>query len=346
MQQGGKRWKNEVSPPPIGYFNLTCPFEWSKYSCAYMARGPKAAEIVNASTKHYLHHMEFIQKAFDKISKEKRPRRILFTGDSLLRQLFISIGCNAATLKTNLIDHAEIPWKAEWPCNPNAPCFINHGEHGGFDAASIRLVNGMELHYVSHGGFADDITAEPDILTRFEREMAEFGKITFGEKTAMPPGGPDVDVLVYNVGIHGGPWILKKNMKNFADRIARPLIEQEEEALYNVGTEGFPTGEDYTRTKTIYVTTPTQHYNTHDGQWQYHMKMEEKVCIDSVPTNPKADLEKEILTPGVNVDVLLDYDDLELGRLHVQKGSDCSHYCMPGAPDVVGARLMEAILAY
>ena len=39
--------------------------------------------------------------------------------------------------------------------------------------------------------------------------------------------------------------------------------------------------------------------------------------------------------------MLLDYDDLELGALHVQRG-DCMHYCMPGSADLVAARLLES----
>ena len=71
------------------------------------------------------------------------------------------------------------------------------------------------------------------------------------------------------------------------------------------------------------------------------MSEEKKQCVDRVTHNPKAELEKQILQEGVNVDVLIDYNDLELGKLHVHKG-DCVHYCMPGAADVVGARLLES----
>lgn len=67
-------------------------------------------------------------------------------------------------------------------------------------------------------------------------------------------------------------------------------------------------------------------------------------CMERVESNPRADLEKKILSPGVNVDVLLDYDDLDKGVMHVGK-SDCSHYCMPGVPDIVAARLLDLMFA-
>jgi len=53
-----------------------------------------------------------------------------------------------------------------------------------------------------------------------------------------------------------------------------------------------------------------------------------KKCVEHVSYNRRAELEKRILKAGVNVDVLLDYDDLESGALHVQRG-DSIHYCMP-----------------
>eukprot|EP00578_Thalassiosira_sp_NH16_P012411 CAMPEP_0181123316 /NCGR_PEP_ID=MMETSP1071-20121207/25830_1 /TAXON_ID=35127 /ORGANISM="Thalassiosira sp., Strain NH16" /LENGTH=310 /DNA_ID=CAMNT_0023208441 /DNA_START=356 /DNA_END=1288 /DNA_ORIENTATION=+ len=309
-----------------------------------MARSRKDDAIVRASTQHYYQHVNMIHAAFDRIAQNERPpKRILFSGDSLLRQLFISIGCNALSWPSfspswngkNLVEHAEIPWKDEWPCSKNF-CIINHGSHGGFDAASIRLVNGMELHFVPHMGFKDDFTSETNILERLHQDIEDYGRITFGKKTAMPPGGPHVDVLVFNVGIHhSNLYQAQKKISNFANWIAKPLMKLRNLNELNDG---------HSPTQTIYVTTPTQHYNTSNGQWHHHMTPEDIRCVDEIQSNPQAELEKELLTPGVNVDVLLDYDDLNLGGLHVRKGSDCSHYCMPGVPDVVAARLMEAIL--
>lgn len=253
-----------------------------------------------------------------------------------MRQVFIGVACNAAFLGEKMIEHAAIPWKDEWPCHRNAPCFITGGEHGGFDAASIRLINGMEIHFVPHMGFKDDATAETDIIDRLARDVQTYGRITFGDKTAMSPGGPKVDVLVYNVGIHYGQGRAKKNINHFANWIVKPLMEQERNITD--GRSGL------SRPRTIYVTTPTQHFNTPTGQWVQGMTKESKQCVDRVQSNPRAELEKELLAPGVNVDALLDYDDLELGAMHVRKNNDCSHYCMPGVPDLVAARLVEELL--
>jgi len=349
----------------LGYFNLSCPFEWSKYSCAYMQRGPQSVEVVRASTEYYLDHLPQIQEAFDRIisttnsnngntnnnnnndPKKNNPKRIFFTGDSLMRQLFVGIACNAWSLQTNVIEEAAIPWKDEWPCANNAPCFINHGPHGGFDAASIRLINGMELHFVPHNGFADEDTSEADVLERLQTEMESQGKITFGTKTAKRmPRDAHVDVLVYNVGIHGHLSVLKDRLRQFGYNVSRPLMQEDwttesDLANYNQSSASIATTARQQRTKTIYVTTPTQHFNTINGQWKYQMSKKEKECVNIAKRNPRAELENQILTPGDNVDVIVNYDDLDLGMLHIRKFHDCSHYCMPGVPDVVGARLLH-----
>jgi len=351
-----RRMSSAYVPPSGmgGYYNLSCPFEWSKYSCAYMQRGPKAAEIVRASTEYYLEHMTSIQAAFNRAVKEGQSKRIFFTGDSLMRQIFVGIACNAWSLQGgSIIENAEIPWKEEWPCketiNDRGHCFITGGQHSGFDAASIRLTNGMELHFVPHRGFKDEDTAEPHVLERLVSDVARHDGVTFGKKTAMSPGGPKVDVLVYNVGIHYNLRVTRKHIRHYANEISKPLMMHEEKqhgSTKNVTiSSNSAESNSSSRTRTIYVMSPAQHYNTNDGQWQKGMTDESKKCVKEIPSNPRAKVEQELLIPGVNVDVLLDYDDLSLGHMHVQKGDDCSHYCMPGVPDVVGARLVEEFLS-
>ncbi|KAL3821927.1 hypothetical protein ACHAXA_008967 [Cyclostephanos tholiformis] len=337
-----------MSKSDVGYMNLSCPYEMSKYSCSYImdhrevgADGGDAsmtAENLDASTNYYLENMEMIRSTFHFASMQRRdrkPRRIFLTGDSLMRQLFIAIACNAmSSLPGNedLIEESAFPWKDVWPTNNIGPFLVTGGKHSGFDAASIRLTNGVEIHFVPHRGYLDDKTAEKDVLERLHRDIIDHnGRITFGNKTAMPLS-PDthVDVLVYNDGIHYQLGRSKKNINHFINWVSKPLMMEDDESQ---------------RTRTVYVTTPTQHYNTNDGQWKTgEMGKEQKVCINRVDANPRAELEKELLKPGENVDVLFDYDDLNLGMMHVRSGNDCSHYCMPGVPDVVAARLMREIL--
>eukprot|EP00984_Skeletonema_dohrnii_P006404 scaffold2295_cov93-Skeletonema_dohrnii-CCMP3373.AAC.1 len=318
-------------PATMGYYNLSCPFEMNKYSCAAMQDNESGEQVTAASMQYYQQHLSEIWRAFDsvfndQINPQQKPKRIFMTGDSLLRQVFISIACNAFSL--NAVERSEVQWRKKWPCPKGiAKCAITGGVHSGFDAASVRFTNGMEIHYVPHRGFAygNRSRGEPDVLQRMKKQVDDSGQIDFGTKTAFPPSGP-MDVLVYELGAHHNPRKSREMLNSFASDIAMPLMRSKSEQGQKI----------------VYMTTPTSHFNTTDGQHlSGKMGDEQKQCVDRVARNPRAELEKQILKAGVNVDVLLDYDDLELGALHVHKG-DCLHYCMPGAVDLVGARLLES----
>ncbi|KAL7543352.1 hypothetical protein ACHAWF_007367, partial [Thalassiosira exigua] len=162
----------------------------------------------------------------------------------------------------------------------------------------------MELHFVPHMGFKDDETSETDVLARLGREIERRGTVSFGDRTAMPPGGPAVDVLVYNVGIHYSPEKSKKILREFASRVAGPLA-----ARARAGAASRSPDPPRRPTKTVYVTTPAQHYDTPDGQWVRNMDRDQMQCVDRVTSNPRAEAEREILIPGTNVDAVVEYDD-------------------------------------
>ena len=93
----------------------------------------------------------------------------------------------------------------------------------------------------------------------------------------------------------------------------------------------------------VYVTTVTQHFATSDGQ--YSNGRRSKRCQPSIPSNPRLESELSVLREGVNVNRILRVDDLDAGALHVgaYDGSDCTHYRMPGVPDVTAHRLLELV---
>ena len=373
MKYGGSirniRYHRLYEPPPQlfspgvssseigGYFNLTCPYEMSKYSCAYRQVTWKDANLVKESTEHYLGNLGGIHDAYNALlglaSRRDAggggpPIRVFFTGDSLMRQLFIALSCGAYSHPAgSLIEHSQVPWKDDWFSEKLdkklMKPLITSGMHGGFDAASIRLKGGFEVHFVPHQGFKDEETSEENVLNRLASEIATTGRITFGNRTAAAMGESHVDVLVYNVGIHGTLVSAAAKLRWFVDKISLPMMNGVfESAEASVGGTS--------RTKTVYVTTPTQHYNTSDGQWQWHnmTSPHSKHCLARVANNPRSDLEMSILQPvdpsgGGNVDAVVEYDDLDLGSLHMRH-TDCSHYCLPGVPDVVAARLLRTVL--
>ena len=111
--------RNDINiPPTMGYYNLSCPFEWYKYSCAAIQDNEVDEQVTAASMQYYQQHLAEIFRAFHSVSmnhpqqqQQQQPKRILMTGDSLLRQLFISLACNAYSL--NIIEQSEIQWREE-----------------------------------------------------------------------------------------------------------------------------------------------------------------------------------------------------------------------------------------
>ena len=364
MKFGGSirniRYHRLYQPPPQlgssefgGYFNLTCPYEMSKYSCSYRQVTWKDANLVKESTEYYLEYLGRIHEAYNELldlsaRREAEgggpPIRVFFTGDSLMRQVFIALSCGAHSHPAgSLIESAEVPWKDDWfteKLNKKLmKTIITSGRHGGFDAASISLKGGLEVHFVPHHGYKDEETSEENLLDRLASEIATTRRITFGDRTATPMGESNVDVLVYNVGIHGTLDMHAAMLRRFVDQISLPLLFLAR-----------PSEVGQAKTKTIYVTTPTQHYNTSDGQWQWRNMTQpySKRCLARVANNPRSDLEMSILkhgglSRGGNVDRLVEYGDLDLGSMHMRH-TDCSHYCLPGVPDVVAARLLQNIV--
>ncbi|KAL7550539.1 hypothetical protein ACHAWF_017070, partial [Thalassiosira exigua] len=83
----------------------------------------------------------------------------------------------------------------------------------------------MEWHFVPHAGYEDEMTAKPDVLDRWIEEVEKEGRVTFEDKTAMEPRGPDVDVLIYNMGIHHQKARARKTLRRFVERVSRRLMQ-------------------------------------------------------------------------------------------------------------------------
>ena len=121
---------------PQLYYNLSCPFEWSKYSCIHQDNMIKA----NLSLNYYLkmHNIDINQL----LNKSLRNRRIFLVGDSLMRQIFIAIGC----LSISSIKSYDIDWMSTWPCHNMTNC-IESNEHSGFNLGRIKFENGNEVYF-------------------------------------------------------------------------------------------------------------------------------------------------------------------------------------------------------
>lgn len=92
----------------------------------------------------------------------------------------------------------------------------------------------------------------------------------------------------------------------------------------------------------LYIASLTQHFRTDDGTWGKTKKQCQKQCQPTLPRNPRLEREKAVLHPGKNVHELLTWEDTDLGDYHIGNG-DCSHFCMPGVPDALAARVFQRV---
>ncbi|CAB9504453.1 expressed unknown protein [Seminavis robusta] len=306
------------------YYNFSCPFEWSKYSCVHQGQTEKAAasrELL-VEHRHLFHELFFAHSSPFTILPPNT--RITLTGDSIVRQVFIGMACFLTTFANTIIQHAHAQWHPTWPCHGTQHC-VHGGVHSGFPVASMLFKNGAELHFVPHHGCTRPQDQEPDMYARMYQELTTTNNISFSPKvgSALPTRlGPFLssskDIVVSNIGLHFPPDQAKATAQLLANWTAQPFAPQ----LW-------------------YVATPTQHFHTSNGQFVPGQK-DDHGCRDAVPKNPRLEMERKVLLGNTNIPLFLEFEDLEWGWFHVGNG-DCSHYCQPGVPDLVALRLLRAL---
>lgn len=303
------------------YDNLSCPFEWSKYSCSHQGQ----LKLADSSLSFVLSHIDEIQSAYAEGLRSNQ--KVLIIGDSLMRQVFIGLACGFFINHRAKIERFRVDWSDDWPCHGTSAC-VKGGVHSGFNVGSIIFNTGAELHYLPHSGTLQ--RDEKEIFHRFVEEVKIHGTISLGRNTALltNPWLSSNDVLVANAGIH---YDTQTTIKPIAELGA--LLQKSPNAP-----------------RFMYITTPTQHFPTNNGQYGKYNKYENKVCLQQVKENPRRTIESHTFKVGSNVDALLIYNDLDLGLLHIgNRGDintnllDCSHYCLPGVPDVVGSEMLSMI---
>jgi hypothetical protein len=132
------------APRPRPYGNLSCPLEWSKYSCAHQGQTAKAAR---AAGRRFAPAGCSLSDAW---TLGNGTRCVFFWGDSLLRQVFIAVACRLHT--AGRVVGTRVDWPAcgteEWPCHGSTNC-VRCGPGSGFFSANVTLAGGTELRTVS-----------------------------------------------------------------------------------------------------------------------------------------------------------------------------------------------------
>jgi hypothetical protein len=143
------------------YFNLSCPLEWSKYSCVHQGKGGAAQRSLDFAWRK--ENLEAAQEAILAVADGVlEGRRVMIIGDSLVRQVFISLGC----ILSRFVEETRVDWEDEWPCAGTDNC-VSGGQHSGFNLASLKLVGGGEIHFTPLAGSRDH--EERNIIDRMTK---------------------------------------------------------------------------------------------------------------------------------------------------------------------------------
>ena len=136
---------SQAQPDPTPFWNLSCPLEWSKYSCVH--QGLEAHASAAASWRFVPRDCELPRLLRPGVLAAALGNRSVFIGgDSLARQLFVSLGCRllhaSKVFASPTSVHAEAEWggpsKRHWSCGSTNNC-IQDGPHSGFFSASVSL---------------------------------------------------------------------------------------------------------------------------------------------------------------------------------------------------------------
>jgi hypothetical protein len=133
------------------YWNLTCPIELSKHSCAHQG--------MNASHADYAANLHFVPLDCELLTREEmlpylalhQNLSIVFVGNSLMRQILTSLICEMHAM--GLTSSIQVEWRScaskhRWPCHGTFHC-IQCGEHSGTESYSAHFHGGGSFRFVA-----------------------------------------------------------------------------------------------------------------------------------------------------------------------------------------------------
>ena len=311
-------WVRLAGPPP--YWNLSCPYEWSKYSCVHQG----ALAHARAARPGFVPRgCRLLDVDGPRLARALRGRRLYFHGDSLVRQVFIGLGCSTR----GAIQGEHIAWgckvgcrhvsQGEWPCHDTKNC-VRAGVHSGFDSGSFFYDN------------SSDVVVGPDYVGRGHVEGSAHA---VNGRGGGPGGSSSKDVFVVEAGVKGSEKKIIESLLHTLTSLkstpgGRPLVVHME-----TPPQSFPGGPD----------------GTYDTE-----KLIPGLPEGCTPTVQNVRFQREVAAvhraglSGV-VDAHLSLEGLNtLGRDKIGGGvgtyGDCTHYCMPGVPDVLAQALYTLLV--
>jgi hypothetical protein len=359
-------------PPPVPsfyqpYWNLTCPLELSMFSGVHMGGGD------------YVHRAwaarEVAEKAVTYFAiadwSALEGRRIVFVGDSLMRQVFISMACLAWD---RVVDYS-IPWFHRRVVRTHHPNTVGNGPHSKFEEGRVLLRGGTELIY--HHGIGGLLELGDEYQSHetetwikacyLRRPLTALApKYVDWSSTSPAPSGSAArdsitstnvererltfhsrDVVLINASVHGARGF---NLKNIVD-----LMEcQKRNTVINkdVTAKGKPRANGHGPHRAggedawphfYYVVTGPRHFPTKTGAFEERLLTvaEDYDCINESTDREWQVEEASALSgylPFIGTDMLpLQYKS---GRMHVG-GRDCLHWMQPGIPDLLAVDVLR-----
>jgi hypothetical protein len=336
------------------YWNLTCPLELSMFSGIHMGkeeyvhRAWAAREIAERAVAY------FTFKDWSDLDN----RKIVFIGDSLLRQVFISMAC----LAWDRVEDYAIPWFQNRQVRTHHPQTIAKGPHSKFEEGRVLLRGNLELVY--HHGIGGLLelgeeyhTEETETwikacflgkpLTGLTPKYVDWSHVDNSRKED-PRQGMSTDnvirerltfgsrdVVLINASVHG--W-RNFNLQNIQDLLKCKKTRGEDQTSKL---------KRYTWPQFYYIVTGPSHFPTTTGAFDKRL-LEAEDDFDCIPHSTYNDLQVEESTklrdylPLIGLDILpLQVDS---GHLHIG-GKDCLHWMQPGIPDLLAADVLRSITA-
>jgi hypothetical protein len=315
------------------YWNLSCPLEMSAFSAAHIGgeefeqRAYEAQNLTYAALRQLEQNNPWLL----------HRRRIFFVGDSLLRQVFISLSC----LYWNRVEKYGVPWFERRHGRMNHANTISHGPHSKFEEARVVLKGGTE--FIFHHGIGGLLTLGQDYRshdTHIWLEACMRGKPFMAtvidteyspiiSELNVPRRTVELttdDIVVVNGSVHGDRQLNLYNVEDLIKCMDRDPHKKEKMWPH-----------------LVYLTTGAEHFPTESGKFEEELIEKNFTCRQKTSVDNRQKEESKLvggLLPILGKEV---FDlELERGDLHVG-GNDCLHWIMPGIPDLLAASLITSL---
>lgn len=298
------RWRSIDSTKPR-YWNLSCPFEWGKYSCVHQG----ALEHATTSLRLQFEPAEGCAMLYPSIDAKVFPscRQLHFVGDSLIRQVFISMTCLLGSeVVARSVQWPSCQQKKRRPCHQTKNC-ISCGEHSGFGPANVTLASGSKVLYGP------------------------------GPRPRLDSVGP-CDVIVVEAGVHGkGEEPARDLLHNYVPQ----LLKRNASVIWLITPQPAfksPLGTGVYDAKYLAAMT-SKKSKLACKQWVPATRSADEWRV----LRGGADILAQLLGV-VELEGLNGLGHAKIGG-GVGAFGDCQHYCMPGVPDVLARAVFTMLRA-